>query len=121
MFGRESVCSFECKSSSTITMEDISLFSFAFDNPLHSDNILHLKDNGKVHMKIHINNMALSAFTTYFASMFTNNMKETNQKEIEIEIAEDDAPLFRSLVQSFYTGTHSTSFHCLLFLLHLKS
>lgn len=83
------------------------MYSFAFDNHLHSEHTLHLKDNGKIHMKIHVSNAILSAHTTYFTSLFTNNMKETNQREIEIEIAEDDGPLFRSIIQSFYTGMHN--------------
>eukprot|EP01112_Ceratiomyxa_fruticulosa_P004282 TRINITY_DN1474_c0_g5_i2.p1 TRINITY_DN1474_c0_g5~~TRINITY_DN1474_c0_g5_i2.p1 ORF type:complete len:498 (-),score=93.68 TRINITY_DN1474_c0_g5_i2:110-1603(-) len=82
---------------------DIEL-AFAFDNPKHSDYTLTFKSGATVHRRMHANSLILSSYSKYFVALFTNDMKETHEKEVDIELSSYDAALFYSVIKSFYTG-----------------
>jgi len=77
---------------------------FAFDNPKHSDYTLVLKSKQTIHKTIHVSNLVLSSHSKYFMALFTNQMKETHQKEVEIELSSYESSLFYEIIKSLYTG-----------------
>eukprot|EP01112_Ceratiomyxa_fruticulosa_P022945 TRINITY_DN8574_c0_g1_i1.p1 TRINITY_DN8574_c0_g1~~TRINITY_DN8574_c0_g1_i1.p1 ORF type:complete len:412 (-),score=67.80 TRINITY_DN8574_c0_g1_i1:63-1298(-) len=81
-----------------------STIEVGFDNPKHSDCTLVLKSDGTIHKTIHVSNAVLSTHSPYFVALFTNNMKETHQREIEIELSSYEAELFYSIIRLLYSG-----------------
>eukprot|EP01112_Ceratiomyxa_fruticulosa_P015264 TRINITY_DN4464_c0_g1_i8.p1 TRINITY_DN4464_c0_g1~~TRINITY_DN4464_c0_g1_i8.p1 ORF type:complete len:491 (-),score=86.88 TRINITY_DN4464_c0_g1_i8:231-1703(-) len=77
---------------------------FGFDNPKYSDYVLVLKSGTIVHRKMHVSNLILSSHSKYFVALFTNDMKETREKEVEIELSSCESALFYSIIKSLYTG-----------------
>eukprot|EP01112_Ceratiomyxa_fruticulosa_P011831 TRINITY_DN3249_c0_g1_i1.p1 TRINITY_DN3249_c0_g1~~TRINITY_DN3249_c0_g1_i1.p1 ORF type:complete len:522 (-),score=104.54 TRINITY_DN3249_c0_g1_i1:250-1815(-) len=77
---------------------------FGFDNPKFSDYVVVLKSGTVIHRKVHVSKLTLSSQSDYFLALFTNDMKETREKEVEIELSSYEAALFYCIIKSLYTG-----------------